>query len=86
MSCREHGFSWLSLSIRLYHPSHSAGPLDYIQCPYRAGIGRFLPDVEQLLVCVKESTEEFAYDLAFTPPAVSYMLCSSDLNSFRNWR
>ena len=41
MSCHEHGFPGLSLSIRLYHPSHSAGPPDYILCPYRAVLEKF---------------------------------------------
>ena len=35
MSCRTHGFPWLSLSICLYRPSHSAGHLDYIPCLHR---------------------------------------------------
>ena len=49
MSCREHGLPGLSLSIRLYCPSHSAGPLDYILYLYRAVVDRFRPDVQHLL-------------------------------------
>ena len=58
MSCHEHRFPWLSLSICLYRPSHSAGPLDNILCLYRAIIDRLQPDVQHLYVHVKESTEE----------------------------
>ena len=31
----------LSLAIRLYHLSHSSGPLDSILCPYRAVVDKF---------------------------------------------
>ena len=55
--CHEHGFKWLSLSICLYHPSHSAGPPESILCLYRTVIGRFEPYVKHLLVRVKEFTE-----------------------------
>ena len=58
MSCREHGFPWLSLAIRLYRPSHSAGPLEYILCLYRAVEESFLADVQYLLVRMKVSTGE----------------------------
>ena len=40
MKCCEHVFPWLSLSIRLYRPSHSVGPLDYILCLYRAVVDK----------------------------------------------
>ena len=52
------GFPWLPLSIRLYRPSFSAGPQDQIVCLYRAIVVRFLPEVQHLLVCVKESSGE----------------------------
>ena len=48
MSCREHRFSWLSLSIRHYRPTYSAGPQDYILCLYTAVVDRFMPDVQHL--------------------------------------
>ena len=32
----------LSLFIRLYHPSFPAGPPDYILCPHRADVNKFL--------------------------------------------
>ena len=54
MSCWEHRFSWLSLSIRLNRQSHSAGPLDNTLCLHRAVVDRFY----HLLFVVKESTEE----------------------------
>ena len=34
-------FPWLSLAIRLYHPSLTAGSYDYIMCLYRAVVDRF---------------------------------------------
>ena len=33
--------TFLSLTIRLYHPSFTTGLLDYILCPYRAVVDRF---------------------------------------------
>ena len=48
----------ISLVIRLYRPSHSAGPLDNTLCLYRAIVDRFLPDVQHLHVCVKGSTRK----------------------------
>ena len=41
ISRREHGFPWFSSSIRLYRSLHSASPLDYITCLYRAVVDRF---------------------------------------------
>ena len=34
-------FMIYSLAIRLHHPSHSAGPLDYILCLHRAVVDKF---------------------------------------------
>ena len=44
MSRWKHGFPWLSLSlaIRLYLPSLPTGLQDYILCPYRAIVDKFL--------------------------------------------
>ena len=39
--CCEHEFPWLSLSIRLYRLSHSAGPLDYVLRLYSAVVDKF---------------------------------------------
>ena len=58
MSCREDGFPWLFLTIRIYRPSNSASPLDYILSLYRAVVDKFYLDVQHLLVRVKESTGE----------------------------
>ena len=41
MSSHECRFFRLSLAIRLYRPSHSAGPLDNILCLYRAVLDKF---------------------------------------------
>ena len=35
-------FPWLSLAICTYHPLFQAGLLDYILCPNRAVVGKFL--------------------------------------------
>ena len=56
--CREHRFPGISLAIRLYHPSHSARPQDYILCLYSGVAENFLPDVQSLLFCLKGSTGE----------------------------
>ena len=58
MSYCEHRFPWLSLLIRLYHPSHSADPPEYILCLYKAVVDRFLPDIQHLFTHMKESTGE----------------------------
>ena len=58
MSCCRHGFSWLSIIIWLYRPSHLAGPLGCILCPYRAVVNRFSLVNHHLLVRVKGSTKE----------------------------
>ena len=70
-SWREHGFPLLSLSIRFYHPSYSAGSLDCILCLYRTVVDKFLPDVQHLLIRVKEPTGERRLWARPTSPAVS---------------
>ena len=35
-------FPWLPLSIRPYHPSLPVGISNYIPCPYRADVNKFL--------------------------------------------
>ena len=52
--------AWISLilTIRFYHPSFPAGPLDYIPSPYRAVVDKFLLVSQDLHVSVKESIRE----------------------------
>ena len=38
MSFFQHGFPRLFLATRLYRPSHSSDPLDYIRCLHRAAV------------------------------------------------
>ena len=42
MSRCSHRFPWLSLAICFYHPLLPAGLPDYILCPYRAVVDKFL--------------------------------------------
>ena len=39
--CLKHGIPWLSIAIRLYHPSLSAGLLGYILISYRTAVDKF---------------------------------------------
>ena len=59
---------------------HSVGLLDYILCLYR-DVKFYLDD--QLLVCVKESTEHHL--CACPPPIISCMFCY-DMNGFTDGR
>ena len=58
MSCYQHGFPWLSLTICLYHPLLPEGFLAYIPCPYRAVVDKFLLVGQHLDIRVKGSIEE----------------------------
>ena len=58
ISCCQHGFPWLSLAIRLYHPLLLAGLLDCILCPCRAVGDKFYFVFQHLHVLVKGSIEE----------------------------
>ena len=55
MSCRLHGFPWLSLVTRLYRPSLLVSLLGYILCLHRAAVDKFQVVVHHLRVRVKGS-------------------------------
>ena len=58
MSCCEHGFPRLSLTIRPDHPSFLVGLLDYVLSPYRVVVGKFLLVDQHWHFCVKGSIRE----------------------------
>ena len=58
MSCCLHGFPWLSLAIRPYHPSLLSSPQRYILYPYRGVVDKCLMVVQHLQVRVKGSIEK----------------------------
>ena len=58
MSRNKHGFPWLSLTMRLYHPSLPIGLLDNILCPYWAILDKVLLVNQHLQVRVMRSIGE----------------------------
>ena len=73
-SCREHGFSWFSLSfVSIVHR------IQLVLCLYWTAVDRFYPDVQHLLVW-RTSQENVVYEVTLTSPALSWMSCFSDLN------
>ena len=75
MSVREHRFPWLSLTICLYRPLHSAGPLDYIMYQYRAVVYKFQLVLQHLLVYGKEySGKHHLWARPYVPSSVSHVL------------
>ena len=71
----------LFLAVRLYHPSLSAGLLDYILCLCRAGVDKFLLVGQHLLVRVRDSV---TLEFVLAPLAASRVSCSSYLDGFRD--
>ena len=62
-------YIYIYLTIFLYHPSLLAGLLDYIMCPYRAIVNKFLFVSQPLHVRVKSSIEKkvTVISLSFSP-------------------
>ena len=77
------GFSRLSLAICLYNPLLLAGLLDYILCPYRTAVDKFLLARQHRHVRVKGSIEKESWDRP-SFPAVSRMSCLSYFDGFRD--
>ena len=54
----QHGFPWLALSIRPYHPSFPEDLSDYILCPYKSVVSKVLLVGQHWHVHLKGSIEE----------------------------
>ena len=88
MSCFRHGFSWFSLTIRLYLPSLPVDLYDYfLFCVHT--------DMLQLSTCCSANIcmsmcrgpwENVAYEFVLISQAVSCMFCSSNLDVFWDGR
>ena len=77
----------LSLALCLY-PTLLASPLDFILCPYRAVIYRFLL-VWSSNTCAAVQRglyENMALEFVLTSPIMSYMYCLSSFDGFRDGR
>ena len=79
-------FSCTCAYIPSYQPSLLVGLLDYIQCPHRAVVGKFLLAGQHWHIHVKGSIGNRPLCVFLASPAVSRMSCLSDLDEFRDGR
>ena len=85
MSRFKHGLLWLSLTIRLYHPSLPVGLLYYNLSPYGTIVDKFFLDGHHIHVHVKGSIGE--HRLWVGPyPAMSRISCSPYSDGFSDGR
>ena len=80
-----HGFPWFSFTIRLYHLSFPAGLPNYILCPNRAVVDKFLLVVQHFArPCEGGPWENVTYEFVLTSSTASCMSCWSYLRGFRD--
>ena len=81
MSYRQHGYPWPSLATSPYRSSPLAGLQGYIPNPHIAAVCLF-----ELVVLLLPGHMYIIYELVLASPAVSCVLDSSNLDSFRDGR
>ena len=74
----------VSFAICHYHPSLLEGPLNYILCPYRAVVDKFLSVFQHLHVNVKGSIGERHIWFCFYFSSSVPISCPSSLDRFRD--